>query len=200
MKQMPLFVVFALVACDTKDAGVEESRVAALEAQVADLQSQLAAVRSRLDAHDTTLADASTTLVAAEDLFAVMRVDSNGDVVITNANLLVQNGSGSTYGAPNEKGNIKIGYDEDDTEGTCNGGPLDGQPCENSGVCGVGTCDNIHTVSEKTGSHYLVVGPGHTYKASSGLVAGATNRLLVDSVSIVGGVGQTADTYGQVLP
>ncbi|MFH0901981.1 MAG: hypothetical protein V2A73_15230 [Pseudomonadota bacterium] len=200
MKHIPVLAFLVLVACDTKDNGIAESRVVALETKVAELQVQLAEMKTRLEAHDTSLANAQPTLAQTEELLAVMQLNADGDIVISDANLFVQSGSGTTNGALNGKGNLIVGYDEDDTEGTCNGGPLDGQPCENTGACGIGTCDGIHAVSQKTGSHNVVIGIGHTYTAGGGLVAGATNRLLSDSVSVVGGVGQTADTYGQVLP
>lgn len=99
----------------------------------------------------TANVDVLTARVAAlETLLAgVSRVTVDGypTIRITNANLQVVSGSGDTAGTPNGRGNIIIGYNE------------------------VTIPD-----SPRSGSHMLVIGPGHAYSGHSGAVIGVENE------------------------
>ena len=88
--------------------------------------------------------------------------ESTNTVLISGANLQVVSGSGETAEAVNGTGNIVIGYNEDD------GG------------------------DDKSGSHNLVVGYGHTYSSYGGIVVGRHNSITGNYSSVSGGADNTA--------
>jgi hypothetical protein len=87
-----------------------------------------------------------------------------GDVVIESGNLYVQNGTGSTAQQQNGKGNVIIGYNEEPTR-------------------------DVHAspIGERTGSHNLVIGQGHTFTSHSGIVSGKENYLSANYAAIIAG-------------
>ncbi len=93
-------------------------------------------------------------------------------------NVRIRNGLGATNGNPDQTdltdptdtvvnglGNLIVGYDEPayDIHG------------------------NISNIQEKTGSHNIVVGPGHNYSSFGGLVSGFSNRISGPYTSVNGG-------------
>jgi hypothetical protein len=80
----------------------------------------------------------------------------------SDVNVQIVNGTNSTNGTVNGLGNLIIGYNE-----------IDG-------------------LEERTGSHNLVVGMGHTYSSYGGFVAGRSNNITGLGASVVGGFGNTA--------
>jgi hypothetical protein len=95
---------------------------------------------------------------------------SGNDFIITNANLYIQSGSGSTDGTVNSKGNLIIGYNE---------------------LRGSG--DN------RTGSHNLIVGSRHNYSSYGGILVGYWNTISGNYSSVSGGYSNTASgTYSSV--
>ena len=82
---------------------------------------------------------------------------SGNDIVVSGANLYVNNGTGSTGGPVNGLGNLVIGYNE---------------------LRGAG--------DDRSGSHNLVVGSRNNYSSYGGLVgglqAGATTPFSISSV------------------
>jgi len=98
---------------------------------------------------------------------------SGNTLLFTGMNVQIVNGLGETDGvddgnpfsnpgAVNGTGNLIIGYDEE-----------------------LGTDD-------KTGSHNLVIGLGHTYSSHGGLVAGVNSTVSGPWSSVIGGDGNTA--------
>jgi hypothetical protein len=83
------------------------------------------------------------------------------NLVLSGLNLQIVSGSGSTHGPVNGRGNLIVGYDEDNPPGDP---PLD-----------------------RSGSHNLVIGSYHIYSSSGGLVAGDSNQISGRSASITGG-------------
>jgi hypothetical protein len=169
-------LAFTVAACDGDDRVSTKTAadIAALKTQVSALQQQVAALQSQLDsttasanASATTLGQYANTLDRADAFLAVVDLDGNGDVVVDGANLRVQDGTGSTASVPgqeNGKGNVIIGYDEDNTDQD----------------------------AVKTGSHNLVVGEGHTYTSHGGFVGGHENSITARSASVVGGAANVA--------
>ena len=90
--------------------------------------------------------------------------DANKTVLISGANLQVVSGEGNTGAAANGTGNIIIGYDEDNWSGD----------------------------ADKSGSHNLVVGIGHTYSSFGGIVVGYENSITGHFSSVSGGSTNTA--------
>ncbi|MCW5893545.1 MAG: hypothetical protein KIT14_23770 [bacterium] len=109
---------------------------------------------------------------------------ANGEttVLVQGANLQIVDGSGSTYGASNGRGNLIVGYDEgrciEDgaVVGTCT---TAGAPCAASGVC---------NVADKTGSHNVVVGPANRYPSTGGIVGGQVNTVSGEGGAALGGL------------
>jgi hypothetical protein len=92
---------------------------------------------------------------------------SNADtLLLTGMNLQVVNGSGSTN-SENRVGNVIIGYNLDSTANPSS--------------------------SDKRGSHNLVIGDGHKYTQSSGIVSGHDSYLNNDYSVILGGYGHLVD-------
>ena len=132
-----------------------------------------------------------------EGLGRYVAVDEAEDaVVFTGANVHVRSGSGYTddntsyefgdgAGALTGRGNLIIGYDEHEA---CD---LDGDGEDD----GAAAC--------KSGSHNLVVGPGHAYTSAGGLLAGFGNAAGGLFASVAGGYnnharGQAAAVAGGV--
>ena len=221
-------MAIVLVGCNT---GFDSLKGKQLEKDVADLKAQVQALKTdnqSLRSQLTTLADqlstAEPTLAAAEELSAVVSVDADGDVVISDANLWVQNGTANTAGTPNGKGNIYVGYNE---QGRCNGGTTPGAPCgDGISICGGGTCEPGDG-SQSTGSHNVIigswtehssyaglgvgrsnalnapqctaVGAGNTCAAREAFVAGRANTATGDSCSVLGGAGGTCSGLESVV-
>jgi hypothetical protein len=112
--------------------------VAALQVAVSNLQVTVTELRSRLQ--------------------YVSRVGN--DMYITNANLHIESGSGTTYGPTNGLGNLIVGYNESRA-------PYD--------------------VDNRTGSHNIVVGVNQNFSSFGGLVAGVGNTISGAYASVSGG-------------
>ena len=91
---------------------------------------------------------------------------SGNDFVITNANLYIQSGSGTTDGTVNGKGNLIIGYNE---------------------LRGSG--------DDRTGSHNLIVGKYNNYSRYGGIVVGYWNTISGNFSSVSGGIVNTASNW-----
>ena len=111
-------------------------------AQIAQLQVLVAGLTSRVEALEAKLAHVSA---------------SGNDIVISGANLYVNDGSGTTDGPVNGLGNVVIGYNE---------------------LRGAG--------DDRSGSHNLVFGSRNNYSSYGGLVgglqAGTTTPFSISTV------------------
>ena len=112
--------------------------------------------------------DAACSATAVLGLGTYLRIGTHNSkpaVIFEATNVLVADGTGSTVTSPaNGLGNLIVGYDESTSD------PVD----------------------DKTGSHNLVVGYGHTYSSYGGLVAGYNNNVTGAYGSVSGGWGNTA--------
>jgi hypothetical protein len=81
------------------------------------------------------------------------------EVIFEGCNIHIRSGAGTTAAAVNGLGNLIIGYNEESPPGTEN----------------------------RTGSHNLVVGSGHTYSSYGGIVAGDNNVISGQNASVTGG-------------
>ena len=88
------------------------------------------------------------------------------DIIFEGCNVHVRNGRGQTD-SRNSVGNLIIGYNEDN-EGDANA---------------------------RNGSHYLVIGPEHTYSRYGGLVAGYSNTVSGRYASVSGGANNRATNH-----
>jgi hypothetical protein len=115
-------------------------------------------------------------VAALEDLLTHVSRKSN-EVLITGANLHIVNGLGSTDctdaegnpipGCPNGLGNVIVGYNE--------------------------PRDSVFGENIRTGSHNVVVGPGHNFSRFGGVVAGELNEISGEFASVLGGDFNTAN-------
>jgi hypothetical protein len=126
-----------------------------LDDDVASLEDADTDLWAGIDDLDTSRDDADRFLNYVE-------VSSSGDIVFENTNLVIRNGTGTTDGEPNAKGNIVIGYNELDDD------------------------------SARSGSHNLVLGTANTYSSFGGIIAGHNNVQTGEYSSILGGTENTA--------
>lgn len=134
-------------------------------------REQMAAFMHRLSGGDNRTVDGRLNALEAEnkalrDLLA--GVSRNRDtLVFSGMNLQVVNGTGTTSGTPNGIGNVIVGYNEL-------------PPSTPAGF--------------RDGSHYLIVGSGHTYTSNSygGIVSGFQNTVDSVNASVTGGAYNTA--------
>jgi hypothetical protein len=120
----------------------------------AALQAQIAALEARVDALETLLGSASLA-------------DSGMTLRFTGVNVQVVSGAGATDGPMNGKGNLIIGYNEDDV-----------------------------TPLNRTGSHNLVLGTVNSYSAYGGIVAGSYNTISGPYATVTGGQDNLASAQG----
>jgi len=115
-------------------------------------------------------------VAALEDLLTPFSRKGN-EVFLTRANLHIVNGLGRTECAdaegnpipdcPNGLGNLIMGYNE--------------------------PRDSVFGENIRTGSHNVVVGPGHNFSRVGGVVAGELNEISGDFASVIGGDFNTAN-------
>lgn len=121
-----------------------------------------------------------------DDLDCITTVGVTGrtvnDVVFSGCNVYVQNGAGATNTA-NGVGNLIVGYNESSATYT-----------DTAGVVVDGTTSAAHS-----GSHNLVVGPGHTASSYGGIVAGLGNTASGKFATATGGYDNTASGTGAVV-
>jgi len=109
-------------------------------------------------------ADGRCASTATCQEFAILSIQGS-DLIFSNFNVHVRNGSGATDGPINGRGNLIIGYNED--------------------ISG----------DARTGSHNVVVGQDHAYSSYGGLVAGFHNAVMSASASVCGGSQNTASGF-----
>jgi hypothetical protein len=108
---------------------------------------------------DTIVSGLESRIATLETLLAnVSRVGN--DLTFSGMNVKIVDGSGSTYGTVNGRGNLIVGYNE------LRGGGYD----------------------NRTGSHNIVVGSYNNYSSYGGLIAGETNTISGPYSSVSGGI------------
>jgi hypothetical protein len=172
---------------EDNDKGIR-SEIVALQAQVTSLQSTVfalqtgnATLRNEIDNLQASNTALKSQLAAVQSnpalaLGPFVSIDPNGEldvagpnIIFSGANVHIVNGSGSTYN-PNGLGNLIIGYNEFPNDGGPSGPHL------------------------RMGSHNLVIGDGHRYNASGGLIAGELNTINGQAATVTGGSGNIASS------
>jgi hypothetical protein len=126
-------------------------------------EDRLVALQQAVAALQASVATLQNALLGAQATLACLHMEGTSDLVVEGCNVHVRSGGGATHAAVNGRGNLIIGYNE---------------------------LDGFEFV--RTGSHNLVVGPGHTYSSSGGFVAGTFNAVTGRSASVSGGASNTA--------
>jgi hypothetical protein len=135
-----------------------------LTAQVAALKAAVNDLQQQVNNQSEAISSLQATVGDHTTRLQFVTV-AGTEMFITGANVNIRDGSGSTVGAnPSGLGNLIIGYNE-----LSNGVEVD-----------------------RTGSHNLVVGPGHSYTSFGGLVAGSQNSISGLGSSVTGGERNTA--------
>lgn len=124
-----------------------ESAVASLEAENDALSAQVAALQADVD-------------VVEQKVSPLTHDAAGGRLLVQGVNLQVVNGTGTTFGTPNGRGNLIIGYNEQ-------------RPSP--------------SIAQRTGSHNLVVGDRHEWTHWGGAVIGIHNSILNEWASVTGG-------------
>jgi hypothetical protein len=154
-----------------------ESR-GSLQQRVAELEELVAALEARLAASTVLRLDGYLELDSTDPSRPMAR--------FSGVNLQVVNGAGSSSAEPNGLGNLIVGYDEpytprteDEYEYVCSlGAHLDQEACQQAGY--------VWAQQHKSGSHNLIIGPGHRYSWRYGIAAGADNTISNDDASVIG--------------
>ena len=153
---------------------VLQSELATLKTALATANQEISRLSTRVGTLETSPPSGGTTNPTLTELVKYVKVDPNPinglkgpHVIFHHANVHVQSGSGTTFGASGLTGlgNLIVGYDEELTVGSRVG----------------------------SGSHNLVVGPFHTYTSNGGAVFGEQNMISAQSASVLGGLKNQAE-------
>lgn len=153
-------------------------QVTELAAENDELRSDLEVLQSQIGPLDLDVADLQALTVQFEQQIADVEdktqfVSISDDaieglrgphMILEKVNLHVRSGTGTTDdgASPTGLGNIVIGYNESES------------------------------TPERTGSHNLVVGSGHEYTSTGGIVAGIDNSISGLGASVLGGTNNSA--------
>ncbi|KAA3621362.1 MAG: hypothetical protein DWQ08_14230 [Proteobacteria bacterium] len=172
-------LVFSLGLINETDAGLKNPhRLAAILAKrVNKLESALLELQSRIACVSTT--------------------SDHRNIYFEGCNVHVRNGLGGTNSV-NAYGNLIVGYDEISTPGpgtipaACSDGKYqDIESCNEAGA--------TWARSQKTGSHNLVVGAGHSYTQAAGVVFGGGNVTNRFAATATGGFFNVAAGIGAAV-
>lgn len=106
-------------------------------------------LRHQVESLNQRVSDLEEEIAALRELLGTLSIEDAGRTLrLTGVNLQIVDGTGDTDGPPNGLGNLIVGYNE-----------------------------RFVLDQETTGSHNLVVGRGHTYTSTGGIVAGQTNAI-----------------------
>src|SRR5258708_1312931 len=136
-----------------------QGKVTALQGQNSTLQGTVTALKTAINSTDAQNAFALGQFVTVDPTDTINGL-AGPHIIFTGANLHVRDGSGATNdngGTPTGLGNLVIGYDE---------------------------APASPPAGYRSGSHDLVVGPGHTFNSFGGFVAGDTNAVEGPSASV----------------
>ena len=164
--------LFAATSASAQGQGTGlDQRVRALEALVTALQTQVNTQEaSQITALQMQLSGQARRVAALENL--LMHFSREGDnVFITGANLNIVNGLGAT------NGNVDSPESADPGRIVTNG----------LGNLIVGYNEILQASVARSGSHNVVIGPGHSFASSGGLVAGYSNSISGPYAAVTGG-------------
>jgi hypothetical protein len=148
---------------------------ATLQADHATLAADHAALAAKVDELAANEPGSDTELAARvaelESLLAeVTRVEVDGHPTVrfSGVNLQVVNGTGTTGGGPNGRGNLLVGY----------------------------SASRVGGAAPRTGSHYLIVGDEHSWTSHGGVLAGFRNTATAPWATVTGGRENRASGWG----
>ena len=178
-----------------------KEQVTALQTQVAKLQAQLATLQSQVGqmaALQTTVTMLQQQIHTLSGLSAIgpylslETIEGHPTVRFTGVNVQIVNGTGSTA-TVNGAGNLIVGYDESDKNSpfVCSNGKT---PAQQSCVL-----PDVWSNNQRTGSHNLVIGVGHTYTSYGGMVVGFASAITNSFATVSGGgLNVASGPYGSV--
>lgn len=157
-----------------------------LQARILQLEAAVAALEDAL---------ATNTVLNLDGYLHLDTTDPETPTArFTGVNVQVVNGLGATNSV-NGVGNVIIGYDESyendsfyDTAICSHGFYQTQEECE--------MADEVWALEHKSGSHNLVIGPGHRYSQFGGLIAGELNGANRHSASVTAGSENLASGFG----
>ncbi len=147
--------------------GMLAAELATLTQTVSTLQTTVQSLQNQLSSANAQNAFALGQFVTVDKTNTINGLAAP-HIIFTGANLHVLSGSGHTSDST-PLGNLVIGYDFD-----------------SSSIMGCG--DSVSNIdANRNGSHNLIIGDCHEFTGSGGFVAGFSNRITNDSVSVSGG-------------
>lgn len=166
----------------------DRARAAQVNANFAELETEVEALQARVDELETENADFEARIRQLEgairpleeiaQVLSVSRLAVNGvpgpNLVVEGANLHVRSGSGTTDdgGTPTGLGNVIIGYNEVATD---------------------------QQAGDRDGAHNLVIGSGHIFTSTAGVVAGEDNEIGAPFASVLAGQNNSASGEAAVV-
>ncbi|MBV1911847.1 MAG: hypothetical protein KUG78_21315 [Kangiellaceae bacterium] len=180
-----------------------QASVASLEADVANLESENTVLIADVAGLESSVTSLETDNASLQNFITSVipylqgGEDEQGQasVFFSGVNVHINNGSGNTDSV-NAIGNLVIGYDEGLTasvdfctaDDNIRSAYLNQIDCEaNSGIWGA--------APQKIGSHNLIIGTGHNYTQSAGLIAGFQNTVTAANSVISGGASNFAQGH-----
>jgi hypothetical protein len=160
----------AFDALRTENAALTR-RVVELEARSADL----GALVTRVAELEHKQGDQSALVARVAELESLLEgvsretVDGAATIRFADVNVQIVDGSGTTGGTPNGRGNLIVGYN-----------------AQRPGI-------------DRTGSHYVVVGDGHSWSRHGGIVAGQGNRADGDGATAFGLGNTSTGAYASIV-
>jgi hypothetical protein len=146
-----------------------ESTVAALERTIAAQASAIADLESLVGGLDSGTGELGSAVQDLQTLLAGVTRNRDGSgydtLRLSDMNLQIVNGTGTTNGAPNGHGNLLIGYNA----------PRPGA-----------------VAPQRTGSHSVIIGDRHHWTSYAHLLAGFSHSASGQGASITGGSASTA--------
>jgi hypothetical protein len=126
-------------------------------------------VDGRIDGIESNVSALEVHKAQVDAFFEVVDLDADGNVLFSNTNLLIQNGSGDSNIA-NGTGNLVLGYNSAAT-----------------------------FLEDRSGSHNLVIGDQHHYASTGGIVTGLNNQITAEGAAVIGGTGHLVSGNGGVI-
>lgn len=152
--------------------GSLENAVGDLETLVDEKDAQIVALEDQVD----ILTDTMDEMIDLSEYISIeegyVKNLAGPHIIFSGVNLHLRSGSGSTWGLVNGLGNLIIGYNE---------------------------VPPGFNITDRDGSHNLVIGPRHKYPEFGGFVAGFYNRIMGRYTSILGGNNNTTSAPYAVI-
>ncbi len=161
----------------------QSNQIQRLQTNDENLKEAISSLASRVSVNSNSIQVLNKSVTTLKDLLTIFQgVTRDGDTIIfEGVNVQIISGLGSTSGGVDEDppmvnglGNLIVGYNEEIF------------PYDPGGL----------PISDKSGSHNIIVGGGHNYSSYGGIVSGANNIISGPNSSAISGQLNVASSGG----